>query len=118
MEAVDDGHRLRLAYLRKHWGTMMHNGDTFALDVVLARYLRHGTENPGSPELSTELLEPYMDRVYTMRTSQALRRHQHVIALAVAPSATTTTGTAARQPRQLQEYAPGSRDGGATNNVR
>eukprot|EP00873_Tetraselmis_striata_P026575 jgi/Tetstr1/446839/TSEL_034318.t1 len=34
MEAVDDCHRFRLAYLRKHLDTQMHNGDTLALDVV------------------------------------------------------------------------------------
>eukprot|EP00873_Tetraselmis_striata_P007848 jgi/Tetstr1/428112/TSEL_018167.t1 len=28
MEAVDDGHRSRLTYLRKHWDTHMHNSDT------------------------------------------------------------------------------------------
>eukprot|EP00873_Tetraselmis_striata_P040775 jgi/Tetstr1/461039/TSEL_006189.t1 len=33
-EAVDDCHRFRLAYLRKHLDTQMHNGDTLALDVV------------------------------------------------------------------------------------
>eukprot|EP00873_Tetraselmis_striata_P027511 jgi/Tetstr1/447775/TSEL_035105.t1 len=30
----------------------MHNGDTFALDVVRELFLRHGTENPGSPEIA------------------------------------------------------------------
>eukprot|EP00873_Tetraselmis_striata_P018306 jgi/Tetstr1/438570/TSEL_027121.t1 len=38
MEAVDDGHRFRLAYLRKHWDTQMHNGDAFTLDVVQESY--------------------------------------------------------------------------------
>eukprot|EP00873_Tetraselmis_striata_P011766 jgi/Tetstr1/432030/TSEL_021503.t1 len=58
MEAVVDGHRFRLAYLRKHWDTHMHNGDTFALDVVRGRYLILCSENLGSPEF-TELLELY-----------------------------------------------------------
>eukprot|EP00873_Tetraselmis_striata_P024273 jgi/Tetstr1/444537/TSEL_032414.t2 len=35
MKAVDDGHRFRLAYLRKQWDMQMHHSDTFALDVVL-----------------------------------------------------------------------------------
>eukprot|EP00873_Tetraselmis_striata_P003490 jgi/Tetstr1/423754/TSEL_014385.t1 len=57
MEAMDDGHRFRLAYYpRKHWDTQIHHGDTFAIDVVRERYLRPGTENLGSLEL-TELLE-------------------------------------------------------------
>eukprot|EP00873_Tetraselmis_striata_P034587 jgi/Tetstr1/454851/TSEL_004039.t1 len=47
MEVVDDGHRFRLAYFRKHWDTHMHNGDTFALDVVRERYRPHGTKNIG-----------------------------------------------------------------------
>eukprot|EP00873_Tetraselmis_striata_P034307 jgi/Tetstr1/454571/TSEL_041466.t1 len=58
MEAVDDGHLFRLAYLRKLRDTQMHNGDTFALDVVRERYLRPCTKNMGSPEF-TELLELY-----------------------------------------------------------
>eukprot|EP00873_Tetraselmis_striata_P034106 jgi/Tetstr1/454370/TSEL_041277.t1 len=38
IEAVDDGHRFRLAQLRKqHWDT--HNGETFALDFVREGYL-------------------------------------------------------------------------------
>eukprot|EP00873_Tetraselmis_striata_P044037 jgi/Tetstr1/464301/TSEL_009103.t1 len=53
MEDVDDGHRrFRLAYLCKHWDTQMHNGDTFAFDVVQEQYLRFGTENMGSPEFT------------------------------------------------------------------
>eukprot|EP00873_Tetraselmis_striata_P024105 jgi/Tetstr1/444369/TSEL_032260.t1 len=63
MEDIDNGHRFRLAYLRKHWGTQTHHGDTFALDVVRERYFRLGTENLGSPEFS-ELLELHKDRVY------------------------------------------------------
>eukprot|EP00873_Tetraselmis_striata_P000173 jgi/Tetstr1/420437/TSEL_011551.t1 len=64
VKAIDDGHRFRLAYLiRKHRDAQMHNGVTFALDVVRERYLRPGTENLGSPEF-TELLELYKDRVY------------------------------------------------------
>eukprot|EP00873_Tetraselmis_striata_P033077 jgi/Tetstr1/453341/TSEL_040332.t1 len=57
-EAIDDGHRFRLAYLRKHYyrDTQMNNGDTFALDVVRKRYLRPGTEKLGSLEF-TELIE-------------------------------------------------------------
>eukprot|EP00873_Tetraselmis_striata_P045291 jgi/Tetstr1/465555/TSEL_010224.t1 len=60
MEAIDDGHRFRLAYLRKHQDTQMLHGDTFALDIVRERYLRPGTENLGS----RELMELYKDRVY------------------------------------------------------
>eukprot|EP00873_Tetraselmis_striata_P021313 jgi/Tetstr1/441577/TSEL_029806.t1 len=30
VEAIDDGHRVRLAYLCKKWDTPMYNGDTFA----------------------------------------------------------------------------------------
>eukprot|EP00873_Tetraselmis_striata_P020254 jgi/Tetstr1/440518/TSEL_028841.t1 len=41
----------------------MHNGDTFALDVVRDRYLGPGNKNPGPPKL-TELLELYKDRGY------------------------------------------------------
>eukprot|EP00873_Tetraselmis_striata_P029323 jgi/Tetstr1/449587/TSEL_036674.t1 len=64
MEADNDGHQFRLAYLRKRWDTQMHNGDTFALDAVWERYLRHGTtKNLGSPEF-TELRALYKDRVY------------------------------------------------------
>eukprot|EP00873_Tetraselmis_striata_P009178 jgi/Tetstr1/429442/TSEL_019352.t1 len=64
MEADNDGHQFRLAYLRKRWDTQMHNGDTFALDDVWERYLRHGTtKNLGSPEF-TELRALYKDRVY------------------------------------------------------
>eukprot|EP00873_Tetraselmis_striata_P016954 jgi/Tetstr1/437218/TSEL_025948.t1 len=70
MEAVDDGHRFRQAYLRKHWDTQMHHGDTFALDVVRERYLRPGTENLGSPEFP-ELLELYKDRVYDANIASA-----------------------------------------------
>eukprot|EP00873_Tetraselmis_striata_P001338 jgi/Tetstr1/421602/TSEL_012543.t1 len=44
MEAIDDGHRFRLAYLRKHMDTQMHHGDTFALDV-----LRFEGTPPGAP---------------------------------------------------------------------
>eukprot|EP00873_Tetraselmis_striata_P004589 jgi/Tetstr1/424853/TSEL_015356.t1 len=63
MEAVGDGHRFRLAYLRMQWDTQMHNGDTFALDVVQReRYLRLGIENLGSPEFAP-LLELYKHRV-------------------------------------------------------
>eukprot|EP00873_Tetraselmis_striata_P038710 jgi/Tetstr1/458974/TSEL_004445.t1 len=41
VEAIDDGHRFRLAYPRKHCDTQMHNGDTVALlDVIRKRYLR------------------------------------------------------------------------------
>eukprot|EP00873_Tetraselmis_striata_P028818 jgi/Tetstr1/449082/TSEL_036295.t1 len=40
----------------------MHNGDTFALNVVRYRYFRPVIENLGSPEFS-ELLELYQDRV-------------------------------------------------------
>eukprot|EP00873_Tetraselmis_striata_P042645 jgi/Tetstr1/462909/TSEL_007857.t1 len=62
VEAIDDGHRFRSAYLRKHWETHVHNGDTwFALDVVRERYLRHGTDNLGSPEF-TGLTELHKDR--------------------------------------------------------
>eukprot|EP00873_Tetraselmis_striata_P000881 jgi/Tetstr1/421145/TSEL_012188.t1 len=63
MEAVDYGHRFRLAYLRKLSDTHMHNGDTFALEDVQERYPRSGTENTGSPEF-TELLELNKDRVH------------------------------------------------------
>eukprot|EP00873_Tetraselmis_striata_P024824 jgi/Tetstr1/445088/TSEL_032893.t1 len=63
MEAVGDGHRIRLAYLRMQWDTQMHNGDTFAPDVVQReRYLRLGIENLGSPEFAP-LLELYKHRV-------------------------------------------------------
>eukprot|EP00873_Tetraselmis_striata_P034675 jgi/Tetstr1/454939/TSEL_041800.t1 len=33
MEAINDGHRFRLAYLRKHSDTQMHHGDSFALEL-------------------------------------------------------------------------------------
>eukprot|EP00873_Tetraselmis_striata_P002958 jgi/Tetstr1/423222/TSEL_001340.t1 len=72
MDAIDDGHRFRLAYLRKQWDTQMHHGDTFALDVVLERYLRPDTENLGSPELS-ELQELYKDRVYDANIASAAK---------------------------------------------
>lgn len=29
-----------ISYFRRHWDTQMHNGDTFALDVVRESYLR------------------------------------------------------------------------------
>eukprot|EP00873_Tetraselmis_striata_P003624 jgi/Tetstr1/423888/TSEL_014511.t1 len=47
MEAVDDGHRFRLAYLRKPWDMQMHNDDDtyFTLHGVGERYLCHGTKN-------------------------------------------------------------------------
>eukprot|EP00873_Tetraselmis_striata_P022055 jgi/Tetstr1/442319/TSEL_030459.t1 len=66
VEAIDDGHRFRSAYLRKHWETHVHNGDTcFALDVVRERYLRHGTDNLGSPEFTglTESARPGREAV-------------------------------------------------------
>eukprot|EP00873_Tetraselmis_striata_P040454 jgi/Tetstr1/460718/TSEL_005905.t1 len=72
MEAVDDGHRFRLAYLRKHGGAQMHHGDTVALDVVRERYLHPDTENLGSPEFS-ELLELYEDRVYDANIASAAK---------------------------------------------
>eukprot|EP00873_Tetraselmis_striata_P009710 jgi/Tetstr1/429974/TSEL_019836.t1 len=50
----------------------MHHGDIFALDVVRERYLRPGTENLGSPEL-TELLELYKDRVYVANIASAAK---------------------------------------------
>eukprot|EP00873_Tetraselmis_striata_P040625 jgi/Tetstr1/460889/TSEL_006046.t1 len=50
--------------LRKRYqDTQMHNGDTFALDVERERYLRAGTENMRSLEI-TELLGLYKDHVY------------------------------------------------------
>eukprot|EP00873_Tetraselmis_striata_P035088 jgi/Tetstr1/455352/TSEL_042187.t1 len=73
MEAIDDGHRFRLAYLHKHWDTAkMHHGDSFALDVVRERYFRHDTENLGSPEFS-ELLQLYKDRVYDADIASAAK---------------------------------------------
>eukprot|EP00873_Tetraselmis_striata_P008781 jgi/Tetstr1/429045/TSEL_019010.t1 len=73
MEAIDDGHRFRLTYLRKHWDSQMHRGDTyFVLDVVRERYLRPCTENLGSPEFS-ELLEPYTGRVYDANIASAAK---------------------------------------------
>eukprot|EP00873_Tetraselmis_striata_P024748 jgi/Tetstr1/445012/TSEL_032820.t1 len=60
--AIDDGgHRFRLTYLRKHWDTQMR---IFALDVVRERYLRHATQNMGSPKSTKQLLQLiYKDRV-------------------------------------------------------
>eukprot|EP00873_Tetraselmis_striata_P001967 jgi/Tetstr1/422231/TSEL_013083.t1 len=72
MHAIDDGHRFRLTYLRKHWDTQMHHGDTFALDVVRERYLRSGTENMRSPEFS-ELLELCKDRIYDANIASAAK---------------------------------------------
>eukprot|EP00873_Tetraselmis_striata_P017922 jgi/Tetstr1/438186/TSEL_026786.t1 len=72
MEAIDDGHGFRLAYLRKHLDTQMHHGDNFALDVVRERYFRPGTENTGSPKFS-ELLELYKDRVYDTTIASAAK---------------------------------------------
>eukprot|EP00873_Tetraselmis_striata_P038196 jgi/Tetstr1/458460/TSEL_004315.t1 len=72
MEAIDDGHRFRVAYLRKHWDTQMHHGDTFALDVVREHYFRLGTDNHGSPEFS-ELVELYKDRVYDANIASAAK---------------------------------------------
>eukprot|EP00873_Tetraselmis_striata_P028001 jgi/Tetstr1/448265/TSEL_035552.t1 len=90
VEAIDDGNRFRLACLRKRWDTQTRNGDTFALDVVRARYLRFGTENMGSPRCwrSTRIAS-------TTQASQAPRRRQPVRASAVPSGATTATGTAA-----------------------
>eukprot|EP00873_Tetraselmis_striata_P007135 jgi/Tetstr1/427399/TSEL_017563.t1 len=73
MEAIDDGHRFCMAYLRKHWDTHMHHGDTFALDLVRERYLCPGTENPGHPSELTELLELYKDRVYDANIASAAK---------------------------------------------
>eukprot|EP00873_Tetraselmis_striata_P041553 jgi/Tetstr1/461817/TSEL_006898.t1 len=50
----------------------MHNGDTFAVDVVRECYLRSGTDNMGSPEF-TELLEPSKDRVYDANVASAAK---------------------------------------------
>eukprot|EP00873_Tetraselmis_striata_P010012 jgi/Tetstr1/430276/TSEL_020104.t1 len=72
MEAVDDGHRFRLAYLRKQWDTQKHNVETFALKAVRERYLRPRTENLGSPEF-TELLELYHDRVHDASVASAAK---------------------------------------------
>eukprot|EP00873_Tetraselmis_striata_P021737 jgi/Tetstr1/442001/TSEL_003151.t1 len=72
MEAINDGHHLRLAYLRKQWGTPMHHGDTFELDVVRESYFRPGTETLGSPEFF-ELLKLYKDRVYDANISSAAK---------------------------------------------
>eukprot|EP00873_Tetraselmis_striata_P042736 jgi/Tetstr1/463000/TSEL_007939.t1 len=72
MEAIDDGHRFRVAYLRKHWDTQMHHGDTFGLDVVREHYFRLGTDNHGSPEFS-ELVELYKDRVYDANIASAAK---------------------------------------------
>eukprot|EP00873_Tetraselmis_striata_P026549 jgi/Tetstr1/446813/TSEL_034293.t1 len=48
----------------------MHNGDTFALDVVRERYLRPGTENRGSMEF-TEVLELHKGRIYDASIASA-----------------------------------------------
>eukprot|EP00873_Tetraselmis_striata_P005611 jgi/Tetstr1/425875/TSEL_016249.t1 len=51
----------------------MHNIDIFALDdVARERYLRPGTENPGSPEF-TELHERDKDRVYDANIASAAK---------------------------------------------
>eukprot|EP00873_Tetraselmis_striata_P015768 jgi/Tetstr1/436032/TSEL_024911.t1 len=50
----------------------MHNGDTFALDVVRERYLRPSTVNIGSPEF-TELLELHKERVYDDNIASAAK---------------------------------------------
>eukprot|EP00873_Tetraselmis_striata_P040524 jgi/Tetstr1/460788/TSEL_005972.t1 len=93
MEAIDDGHRYRLAHLRKHWDTHMHHDDIFALDVVQERYLRPRTENQGPPEFP-ELLELYKDRVYHANITNAA--NSPPASASAAPSCeTTATGTAA-----------------------
>eukprot|EP00873_Tetraselmis_striata_P027517 jgi/Tetstr1/447781/TSEL_035111.t1 len=94
IEAIDDGHRFRLAYLRKHWDTQMHHGDTFALDVARKRYFRPGTEILGSPEFS-ELLKLYMDRVYDANIASDAKTN----ASAAPSGATTATGKAAGRAR-------------------
>eukprot|EP00873_Tetraselmis_striata_P004941 jgi/Tetstr1/425205/TSEL_015666.t1 len=48
----------------------------------------------GRPSSPTELLELYKDRVYDANIASALRRHQPVNVLAVAPGATSATGPA------------------------
>eukprot|EP00873_Tetraselmis_striata_P001592 jgi/Tetstr1/421856/TSEL_012756.t1 len=94
MEAVDDGHRFRLAYLRKHWDTQMHHSDTFGLGVVRERYLRPGTENLGSAEFS-ELLDLCKDRVSDANIASAARTTARRNASAAPSGATTATGTGA-----------------------
>eukprot|EP00873_Tetraselmis_striata_P042513 jgi/Tetstr1/462777/TSEL_007728.t1 len=98
MEDVDDYYRFRLAYLRKHWNTQMHNnGETFALDVVRERYLRPGTDNMGSPEL-IDLLEICEDGVYDANIASAAKTSA-LSGLAAAPG-TTTARRRRRRRRQ------------------
>eukprot|EP00873_Tetraselmis_striata_P042862 jgi/Tetstr1/463126/TSEL_008060.t1 len=76
VEAIDDGHRFRMAYLRQRRDTKTHHGDTFVIDVVRERYLRLGPENLGSPEF-TELLELYKDRAYDANIASAAKTTTH-----------------------------------------
>eukprot|EP00873_Tetraselmis_striata_P002824 jgi/Tetstr1/423088/TSEL_013859.t1 len=77
MEAIDDGHRFHVVYLRKHRDTQMHHGDTFALDVVRERYFRGpDTENLGVPQV-IGLLELYKDRVYDANIASAKTTARH-----------------------------------------
>eukprot|EP00873_Tetraselmis_striata_P027758 jgi/Tetstr1/448022/TSEL_035323.t1 len=51
---------------------MLHD-DTFALDVIRARYFRPGTENMGSSPECTELQELYKDRIYDANIASAAK---------------------------------------------
>eukprot|EP00873_Tetraselmis_striata_P041650 jgi/Tetstr1/461914/TSEL_006992.t1 len=109
MHAIDDGHRFRLAYLRKHWDTQMHHGDTFALDVVRERYLRSGTENMRSPEFS-ELLELCKDRIYDANIASAAKTHRPPALRMRPPAQRPRPGRRRRLPRKLQDYARPGRE--------
>eukprot|EP00873_Tetraselmis_striata_P044792 jgi/Tetstr1/465056/TSEL_009784.t1 len=94
MEAIHDGHRFRLAYLRKHRDTQMHHGDTFALDIVRERYLRPGTGSLGSPEFSPSYWSSTRT-ASTTPTSRASQKPPPASASSAPSGATTTTGSAA-----------------------
>eukprot|EP00873_Tetraselmis_striata_P019495 jgi/Tetstr1/439759/TSEL_028173.t1 len=109
-----EGHRFRLAYLRKHRDTqMMHNGGTFAFDVVRERYLRPSIESMHSPDF-TELLELYKGRIYdaniasSAKTSARQRFGGSTTAPGTAAVATATTSrTRAQSARRWRhEQAP------------
>eukprot|EP00873_Tetraselmis_striata_P034527 jgi/Tetstr1/454791/TSEL_041671.t1 len=120
MEAVDDGHRFRLAYFRKHEDTQMHNGDTFAFDVARERYLRPGTENFGRPEF-TDLLELYKDRAYDANiASTAKTPARHHFGSGNRPTTdhdnNRDRGGSGSNIDNFSDHATGARGGGGATN--
>eukprot|EP00873_Tetraselmis_striata_P007219 jgi/Tetstr1/427483/TSEL_017611.t1 len=94
----------------------MHNGDTFALDVVRERYyLRPGTDNMGSPEF-TELLELCKDRVYDANIASAAKNTaRHGFGGAIRRN--DPYRRRRHQRRKLQNHAPMARGGGTTSHL-